>query len=105
MLMNHDFMSMQLHTSNCIPSFQDWLDQQDMTSIYASHRRQLQHLQHRCPVKRGWVLESPQHLWSLDTLRASSTCISAISSRTRSKRCGGLTPTSGWSSAPRPNGA
>jgi hypothetical protein len=39
MLMNHDFMSMQLHTSNCIPSFQDWLDQQDMTSIYASHRR------------------------------------------------------------------
>jgi hypothetical protein len=70
MLMNHDFMSMQLHTSNRIPSFQDWMDQQDMTPIYASHRRQLQHLQLRCPVKRGWVLKSPQHLWSLDALLA-----------------------------------
>jgi hypothetical protein len=70
MLMNHDFMSMQFHTSYRIPSFQDWMDRQDMTPIYASHRRQLQHLQLRCPVKRGWVLKSPQHLWSMDALLA-----------------------------------
>ena len=70
MLMNHDFMSMQFHTSYRIPSFQDWMDRQDMTPIYASHRRQLQHLQHHCPVTRGWVLKSPQHLWSLDALVA-----------------------------------
>jgi hypothetical protein len=70
MLMNHDLMSMQFHTSYRIPGFQDWMDRQDMTPIYASHRRQLQHLQHRCPVKRGWVLKSPQHLWSLDALLA-----------------------------------
>jgi len=70
MLMNHDFMSMQFHTSYRIPGFQDWMDRQDMRPIYASHRRQLQHLQCRCPVKRGWVLKSPQHLWSLDALLA-----------------------------------
>ena len=68
MLMNHDFMSMQLHCSNRIPGFQDWMDEQDMTPVYASHRRQLQHLQYRCPVGSGWVLKSPQHLWSLDAL-------------------------------------
>jgi hypothetical protein len=70
MLMNHDFMSMQFHTSYRVPSFQDWMDRQDMTPVYASHRRQLQHLQLRCPAKRGWVLKSPQHLWSLDALLA-----------------------------------
>jgi len=68
MLMNHDFMSMQLHCSNRIPSFQDWMDEQDLTPVYESHRRQLQHLQHRCPPVNGWVLKSPQHLWSLDAL-------------------------------------
>jgi len=68
MLMNHDLMSMQLHCSNRIPSFQDWMDEQDLTPLYASHRRQLQHLQLRCPPRRGWVLKSPQHLWSLDAL-------------------------------------
>jgi len=68
MLMNHDLMSMQLHCSNRIPGFQDWMDEQDMTSVYASHRRQLQHLQYRCPTEAGWVLKSPQHLWSLDAL-------------------------------------
>jgi hypothetical protein len=70
MLMNHDFMSMQFHTSNRIPGFQDWMDRQDMRPVYASHYRQLQHLQLRCPPRRGWVLKSPQHLWSLDALDA-----------------------------------
>jgi hypothetical protein len=68
MLMNHDLMSMQLHCSNRIPGFQDWMDGQDLTPVYASHRRQLQHLQYRCPAEAGWVLKSPQHLWSLDAL-------------------------------------
>ena len=67
MLMNHDFMSMQYHTSNRVTSYQDWLDGQDMTPTYASHRDQLQHLQSLAPA-RHWVLKSPQHLWSLDAL-------------------------------------
>jgi hypothetical protein len=68
MLMNHDLMSMQLHCSFRIPAYQDWFDGQDLRPVYASHRRQLQHLQSRCPARRGWVLKSPQHLWSLDAL-------------------------------------
>jgi len=67
MLMNHDFMSMQYHCSNRVTSYQDWLDGQDMTPVYAFHREQLQHLQSLAPPTR-WVLKSPQHLWSLDAL-------------------------------------
>jgi hypothetical protein len=37
--------------------------------VYASHRRQLQYLQWRCPAER-WVLKSPGHLWALDALLA-----------------------------------
>jgi hypothetical protein len=37
--------------------------------VYASHRRQLQYLQWRCPAER-WVLKSPAHLWFLDALLA-----------------------------------
>ena len=69
MLMNHDFMSMQFHCSYRIPSYQDWFDEQDLSPIYESHRRQLQHLQLRAPAAR-WILKSPQHLWALDSLLA-----------------------------------
>jgi hypothetical protein len=37
--------------------------------VYASHRRQLQYLQWRCPAGH-WVLKSPGHLWALDALLA-----------------------------------
>jgi hypothetical protein len=67
MLMNHDFMSMQLHTSNRVTGYQDWLQQQDLGETYRSHRRQLQLLQSRAPAE-NWVLKSPQHLWYLDAL-------------------------------------
>ncbi len=66
-LTSHDFASMVFHTSYRVPGYQAWLDRLDWRPVYASHRRQLQYLQWRCPAER-WVLKSPQHLWTLDAL-------------------------------------
>ncbi len=63
----HDFASMLFHTANRVPSYQAWLERADLRPAYASHRRQLQYLQWRCPGDR-WVLKSPGHLWALDAL-------------------------------------
>jgi hypothetical protein len=63
----HDFATMIFTTTHDVPSYQRWLDQAGMRPVYASHRRQLQYLQWRCPAER-WVLKSPGHLWALDAL-------------------------------------
>jgi hypothetical protein len=65
----HDFASMLFSTTHRLPAYQAWLDAADLRGVYASHRRQLQYLQWRCPAER-WVLKSPGHLWALDALLA-----------------------------------
>ena len=65
----HDFATMIHHTTNRVPSYQAWLERVDLTPVYASHKRQLQYLQWRCPAER-WVLKSPGHLWALGALLA-----------------------------------
>ena len=65
----HDFASMLFTTTHRLPRYQAWLDDADLRWVYASHRRQLQYLQWRCPAER-WVLKSPGHLWALDALLA-----------------------------------
>ena len=65
----HDFASMVFTTTHDLPTYQAWLDHHDLRWVYASHRRQLQYLQWRCPAER-WVLKSPGHLWALDALLA-----------------------------------
>lgn len=66
-LMAHDFASLQFHTAYRIPSYQRWLEGLNFGPVYASHRRQLQYLQWKCPADH-WVLKSPGHLWNLDAL-------------------------------------
>jgi Sulfotransferase family len=63
----HDFATLIHLTTHRVPSYQIWLDRLDLRPVYASHRRQLQYLQWRCPGDR-WVLKSPGHLWALDAL-------------------------------------
>ncbi len=65
----HDFASMLFSTTHRVPSYQNWVDRADKRHVYASHRRQLQYLQWRCPAEH-WVLKSPGHLWALDALLA-----------------------------------
>jgi hypothetical protein len=53
-----------------VPSYTRWLlDEADMRSAYALHRRMLQLLAWRHSGQR-WVLKSPGHLWCLDSVLA-----------------------------------
>jgi len=63
----HDCASMLFSTTHRVPRYQAWIDAADLRPVYASHRRQLQYLQLRCPAEH-WVLKSPGHLWALDAL-------------------------------------
>jgi hypothetical protein len=62
------FMSVQLQVQFNVPSYQAWLNEQDMRPTYEFHRRFLQHAQSG-GVKGGrWVLKSPAHLHLIETL-------------------------------------
>jgi hypothetical protein len=63
----HEFKSVQFEAAFDVPSYQNWLETQDMRATYRFHREFLQHLQSRCPGER-WVLKSPGHLPFVDTL-------------------------------------
>ncbi len=62
------FMSEQLQVQFDVPSYQAWLDEQDMRSTYEFYKRFLQHLQSGGVKGERWVLKSPAHLHLLDTL-------------------------------------
>jgi hypothetical protein len=56
------------HSQFRVPSFEGWVDDGcEWGPVYEFHRRQLQHLQWRCPGER-WVLKSGGHMWALDRL-------------------------------------
>ncbi|MBW2422427.1 MAG: sulfotransferase, partial [Deltaproteobacteria bacterium] len=63
-LMAFDFKSQLFNYQFNVPSYELWLEEQDLLSVYATHRRLLQYLQWRCPRKR-WVLKAVGHLWGL----------------------------------------
>ncbi len=61
------FLSPRFHTTYRLPSYQAWLETQDLGPAYAFHRQVLQHLQWQSPAG-WWVLKAPSHLHSLDAL-------------------------------------
>lgn len=63
----HEFRSVQWMSTFDVPTYQAWLDQQDMRPAYAYHKRFLQHLQSEY-AKERWVLKSPEHLPNIDTI-------------------------------------
>ena len=66
-IMSYSFLSSRFHTTYHVPSYQEWLEGQDLRPAYALHRRFLQHLQWRAPGER-WILKAPSHLYGLDAL-------------------------------------
>lgn len=66
-IMSASFLSPRFHTTYRMPTYQAWLEHQDLGPAYAFHRRFLQQLQWRAPGDR-WVLKAPSHMWSLDAL-------------------------------------
>lgn len=65
----HAFASIQFHTTQRVPAYEDWLETTPLGSGYRFHRRFLQHLQ-RHDEGRRWVLKAPGHLFGLDALLA-----------------------------------
>jgi hypothetical protein len=59
-----DFRSQVFAYQFNVPSYEAWLEGQDLLPVYAAHRRRLQAMQWRCPRKR-WVLKAVGHLWAL----------------------------------------
>ncbi|MCZ7620611.1 MAG: sulfotransferase [Myxococcota bacterium] len=68
-ILAHSFASDRFVAMHRLPSYQAWLDQQDLRFAYADHRRFLQQLQWRHPGRR-WLLKAPAHLLALDDLLA-----------------------------------
>ena len=68
LLFGQNFMSVQYSAQYHIPSYANWLYQQDLTDSYAYHKRQMQVLQHK---KSGrWVLKTPYHQLGLPAILA-----------------------------------
>ncbi len=66
-MMAPEFMSMRFEMTFGVWGYQQWMLEQDMGDAYRFHRSFLQHLQWRGPKGR-WVLKSPGHLGTLETL-------------------------------------
>lgn len=62
------FSSYEFVTTFPVPSYWDWLRQQDMAPAYAFERQLLQHLQSGGLRRDHWVLKTPCHLMWLDAL-------------------------------------
>ena len=66
-LLAHSFVSSQFCSMYVVPSYQRWVEEQDLVPAYRLHRRFLQHLQRHCRGER-WVLKAPAHLATLREL-------------------------------------
>jgi len=61
------FYSFQFQTTHYVPSYEEWLEAQDLTPSYVGHKQFLQHLQWRC-AGDWWVLKAPAHIFGLEAL-------------------------------------
>ena len=68
-LLRQSLHSVSYETLAHIPSYSQWLAQQDWTKPYRRHRKNLQLIGLNDPEKR-WVLKNPSHLFALDALFA-----------------------------------
>lgn len=68
-LLRQSAMSISYECLAYLPRYSEWLRDQDWTSAYERHRRNLQLIGLNDPERR-WVLKNPSHLFALDALLA-----------------------------------
>jgi hypothetical protein len=68
-LLRQSAMSVSYESLAHVPTYSAWLSEQDWTSAYRRHRRNLALIGANEPQKR-WVLKNPSHLFALDALLA-----------------------------------
>jgi hypothetical protein len=64
---SHSMVSFQFQTMYDVPTYQEWLEKQDLLGCYEKHQQFLQHLQWGGPAAR-WVLKAPAHLFAMEAL-------------------------------------
>lgn len=67
MIHAYAFSGVQLGFEIMLEPYRGWLLEQDLESMYAYQKRQLQMLNWRNPGER-WCLKAPAHMWSLDAI-------------------------------------
>ena len=65
--MSPSFLCWRFNTTYRVPTYQEWLEGQDLLPAYQFHREFLQQLQWRAPARR-WVLKAPSHMLAFDAL-------------------------------------
>lgn len=75
--LSHSFLSFEFSSNWYVPSYQEWLEQQDLLPAYAWHRRFLQQLQWKCRAER-WLLKAPPHLPGMAALCATYPDVNVI---------------------------
>ena len=68
-LLRQSLHSVSYETLAHVPTYAQWLSNQDWTKSYARHRKNLQLIGLNEPEKR-WVLKNPSHLFALDAVFA-----------------------------------
>jgi sulfotransferase family protein len=66
-MLSHSFLSFEFSSNWSVPSYQAWLERQDLVPAYRFHRRFLQHLQ-SADARDRWLLKAPPHLPGLRAL-------------------------------------
>ncbi len=66
-MMSLSFLSDQFDTMYNVPSYRNWYLRQSFVPVYECHRRFLQHLQFRTPIRR-WILKAPAHMFAVRDL-------------------------------------
>jgi GNAT superfamily N-acetyltransferase len=69
LLLMQDFLNTSFSFNATIPSYEDWVLEQDLRPAYARYRDNLKLIGAREPEKR-WVLKNSSHLWALPALEA-----------------------------------
>ncbi|MCI5125365.1 MAG: sulfotransferase [Candidatus Electrothrix sp. AR5] len=70
LLLDKSFISPQFHVLFDLPNYYNWVEQQDMTTVYRYYKKQLQILQSRNPRSslQRWVLKCPFHMFAINSL-------------------------------------
>ena len=70
LLLEHNFLSTVPESFMALPSYSEWIEEQDHTLAYEDLKKFIQYLQWQNPgrEKKRWILKSPHHLGFIDKM-------------------------------------
>ena len=69
LLLEHNFLSTVPESFMALPSYSEWIEEQDHTLAYEDLKKFIQYLQWQIQAgRKRWVLKSPHHLGFIDKM-------------------------------------